>query len=127
MATSPEPVPQRVRVTSSRRGAAPARTLPGSRDLDEQTALGDVYLGGLMRAQLRLSAAVLVLMAAGLAAVPVAAGLVPAALRTSLLGVPLAWLLLGVVVYPAAWLLARWYTRQAERIENDFTEVVERP
>ena len=44
--------PQRVRVTSSRRGAAPMHARPVTRDLDEQTGLGDVYIGGLMRAQL---------------------------------------------------------------------------
>ena len=38
---------------------------------------------------------------------------------------PFPWLVLGIAVYPAAWFLARWYTRQAERIEQDFAEVVD--
>ena len=42
-----------------------------------------------------------------------------------MLWVPFPWLALGVLVYPCAWFLARWYTRQAERIEADFAEVVE--
>jgi hypothetical protein len=117
--------PQRVRVTSSRRGAAPMRSRPVSRDLDEQTGLGDVYLEGLMRAQLRLSVAVLALTAVGLAALPVVLSLVPATRTLTVGGVPFPWLSLGVAVYPAAWFLARWYTRQAERIEQDFAEVVE--
>ena len=75
--TGGEP-PQRVRVTSSRRSAAPMHARPVTRDLDEQTGLGDVYLAGLMRAQLRLSLAVLGLTIGGLAALPVVLTLVPA-------------------------------------------------
>jgi hypothetical protein len=101
------------------------RSRPVSRDLDEQTGLGDVYLEGLMRAQLRLSVAVLALTAVGLAALPVVLSLVPATRTLTVGGVPFPWLSLGVAVYPAAWFLARWYTRQAERIEQDFAEVVE--
>ena len=125
MSTPAAGPPQRVRVTSSRRGAAPMRSRPVSRDLDEQTGLGDVYLEGLMRAQLRLSVAVLALTAVGLAALPVVLSLVPATRTLTVGGVPFPWLSLGVAVYPAAWFLARWYTRQAERIEQDFADVVE--
>ena len=101
------------------------RARPVSRDLDEQTGLGDVYLEGLMRAQLRLSVAVLALTVTGLAAVPVVLTLVPATRTLTVAGLPFPWLVLGVAVYPAAWFLARWYTRQAERIEQDFADVVE--
>jgi hypothetical protein len=115
----------RVRVTSSRRDAALPRTRMLASDLDEQTELGDVYLGGLMRAQLRLSVAVAVLTTLGIASVPVTYALLPAARSFSVLGVPVAWLVLGVAAYPATWLLARWYIRQAERVESDFADVVE--
>jgi hypothetical protein len=117
--------PPRVRVSSSRRGAARARSLPVSSDLDEQTELGDVYLDGLMREQLRLSLSVLAVTVVFLATLPVVLTLVPSTRTVSVLGVGLPWVVLGVVVYPTAWVLARWYTRQAERIESDFTEVVE--
>jgi hypothetical protein len=98
---------------------------PVSRDLDEQTELGDVYLDGLMRAQLRLSVAVIVLTVVGLAALPITLTLVPATRTITVVGLPFPWLVLGIAVYPAAWFLARWYTRQAERIEADFADVVE--
>lgn len=126
-ATDPRPgggPPPRVRVSSSRRGAATARSLPVSSDLDEQTELGDVYLDGLMREQLRLSLAVLALTVLALATLPVLIALVPATRTIAVLGVGLPWVVLGAGVYPTAWVLARWYTRQAERIEGDFTEVV---
>ena len=98
---------------------------PVSRDLDEQTELGDVYLDGLMRAQLRLSVAVIALTVVGLAALPITLTLVPATRTITVVGMPFPWLVLGIAVYPAAWFLARWYTRQAERIEQDFADVVE--
>ena len=101
------------------------RSRPVSRELDEQTELGDVYLAGLMRAQLRLSLAVLALMVVGLTALPVVLALVPATRTLTVGPLPFPWLVLGVLVYPAAWFLARWYSRQAERIEQDFTDVVE--
>ncbi len=117
-------VPARVRVTSSRRGARPARTRPLSTDLDEQTELGDVYLDGLRRAQLRLGLSVLGLMVLGLGSFPLLLTLIPATRTMTLAGVPLPWLVLGVLVYPAAWLLARAYVRQAERIEAEFADVI---
>ncbi len=101
------------------------RSRPVSRELDEQTVLGDVFLAGLMRAQLRLSVAVLALMVVGLAGLPVVLALVPATRTLTIGWLPFPWLVLGGLVYPCAWFLARWYTRQAERIEADFTEVVE--
>jgi uncharacterized membrane protein (DUF485 family) len=93
-------------------------------DLDEQTELGDVYLGGLMRAQLRLSLSVLaglVTAVAGFSALLIA---VPATRTMVLFGLPFPWLVLAVVVYPVTWLTARTYVRQAERIEAEFAEVV---
>lgn len=101
------------------------RTRPVSSDLDEQTELGDVYLYGLMRAQLRLSLAIVALTATGLVGLPTVFALVPATRTITVAGLPFPWLVLGIVIYPAAWFLAWWYTRQAERIEADFSEVVE--
>ena len=125
--STPAPPPERVRVTSSRRGAVPHRSRPVTHEIDEQTELGDVFLEGLMRAQLRLSVAILALTVVGLAALPVVLALVPATRATTVFGLPFPWLVLGVAVYPAAWMLARWYTRQSERIEADFAEVVDAP
>ncbi|MGL5867154.1 MAG: hypothetical protein ACRCYX_15025 [Dermatophilaceae bacterium] len=98
-----------------------------ARDLDEQTELGGVYLDGLMRAQLRLSVTVLTMLVLGVAAVPVTYAIVPSAVTWSVFGVPVAWIVLGAGPYPAAWLLARWYTCQADRVESDFAELVEPP
>lgn len=124
MTASTQP-PRRVRVTSSRRGSSRATTTPLARDLDEQTGLGDVYLEGLMRAQFRLSAIVIGLAALGIGGLPLLLLAIPATRRLGLLGMPFPWLVLGVLVYPVTWLLAQWYTRQAERVESDFRAALE--
>ena len=48
----------------------------------------------------------------------------PGLVDDDLLGVPLPWLLLGVVVYPVLVVTAWFYVRQAERNERDFSELV---
>jgi hypothetical protein len=119
--------PPRVRVTSSRRSAATRRDLrPLTRDLDEQTDLGEVYMAGLMSAQLRLALRVLAFGALGLGGLPLLFLLVPDTRTLEIGGAPFPWLVLGVLVYPVALLVARYYVRQSERIEREFSQVVGR-
>ena len=118
--------PPRTRVTSSRRAArAPVRR-PLEAELDEQTELGAVYLRGLMRAQLRLAATIILFGVAGLGGLPLLFSLVPAARDVRVLGLPAAWILIGVLVYPVTVLVAASYVRRATRIETTFTEIVKR-
>ena len=122
-----EEPPQRVRVTSSRRDA-PTRSTPRplTRDLDEQSTLGEVYMSGLMAAQLRLALQVLAFGAVGLGGLPLLFLLVPATRALSLGGIPLAWLVLALVVYPVALVVARYYVRASERVEAQFSREVGR-
>ena len=119
--------PERVRVTSSRRGARRVTTQPVARDIAEQTELGDVYLEGLMRAQLRNAVLVLAVALLAVGGLPLLFIAVPSIHGLTIVGIPFPWLVLGVGLYPAAWLLARWYIRQAERVEKDFAEMVDDP
>jgi hypothetical protein len=86
--------------------------------------LGEVYMRSLLRSQLRLAVTVLVTTAVLLGGLPLLFALAPGVAATRPLGVPLPWLLLGVLVYPALWLGARWYVRHAERNEAEFTDVL---
>jgi hypothetical protein len=125
-ASGPKP-PPRVRVTSSRRDAPTRRDpRPLTRDLDEQSSLGEVYMSGLMAAQLRLALQVLAFGAVGLGGLPLLFVLVPATRDLDIARVPIAWLVLAVVVYPVALVVARFYVRSSERIEEEFTKVVGR-
>lgn len=121
------PPPPRVRVTSTRRDAPTRRDLrPLTHDIDEQSNLGEVYMSGLMSAQLRLGFRVLAFGAVGLGGLPLLFLLVPATRTMDVARIPVPWLVLAVVVYPVAFVVSRYYVRQSERIEADFSHVVHR-
>jgi hypothetical protein len=119
--------PRRVRVTSPRMRATrrpPSRSV--TRDIDEQTVIGEVYMRSLVRAQLRLAVGVLVGFALALCGLPLLFALAPALRTEQVLGLPLPWLLLGVLAYPLIGLAAWTYVRAAERAERDFADLVGR-
>jgi len=95
-------------------------------DIDEQTRLGELYMAALVRAQWRLSVSVLASATVMIGGLPLLFLLVPATLTLHIGPIPLPWLILGVLVYPAVWLTGRYYVRQSEQIEREFTELVAR-
>lgn len=115
--------PRRVRVVLADRRPAPLPVLRGA-EVAEQTELGRELVGGLVRAQLaaslRIAAVALVLFAP----LPLLFAVLPGLADLRILGIPLAWWVLGVLAYPVLYLLARLHRRQAERIEQDFTELL---
>jgi putative solute:sodium symporter small subunit len=120
-----EPV-ARVRITSPRTVGARSRSQrSNAAEIDAQTRLGEVYVQGLIRAQLRLALYVVLWLAATLGVLPVLFLLLPLD-RVHLLGVPLPWVVLGAGVYPWLVALAWWYVRRAERNEAAFEDLVER-
>jgi hypothetical protein len=121
-----QPVPQRVRVTSPRMGA-PRRgpTRPIAREIDEQTELGEVYLGSLVRAQRRLAIRICLAAAVVLGGLPLLFALVPATSSVHLFGAPLPWVLLGVLAYPVMIGLGWRAVVGAERNEREFAELVQ--
>jgi hypothetical protein len=113
--------PERVRVTGPARRRTPAAR---TTDIDDQTRLGGMYLGSLLREQLRLAVGVLSVLALTLGLLPLAFHLLPGLATVHVLGVPLAWALLGVLVHPVLLALGWVYVRRAERNERDFAELV---
>ena len=119
--------PRRVRVTSPRTSAARRPILPtGAREIDEQTRLGQVYMQSLIQSQLRLTLVVIGSVVLVLGSIPLLFWLVPPTRTLSVLGLPLPWVVLGILVYPVVYIAARIYVRNAERIEAEFTEFVGR-
>jgi uncharacterized membrane protein (DUF485 family) len=116
-------VPARVRVTGPERRRVRPGT-PSTREIDEDTAVGAIYMGSLLREQLRLAGVVLLALVLGIGALPLLFHFAPDLAGTRLLGVPLSWLVLGVGVYPLLLLLGWAYVRRAERNENDFVALV---
>jgi hypothetical protein len=97
-----------------------------TRDIDEQTELGAVYVRSLMRAQLRLALVTCCLVAVVVGLLPLVFAVVPALSPVKLFGVPLAWLVLGLGVQPLWIAAAARHVRRAERAERDFIELVTR-
>ncbi len=119
--------PARVRVTSPRMGARPRPpSLSGTRDIDEQTGLGEVYMRSLLRAQLRLGMTVVIVSAVAIGILPLLFAAEPRLAQLRLLTVPVPWWLIGVGLYPVFVALAWWYVRASERAERDFADIVER-
>jgi hypothetical protein len=124
---SDEPTPQRIRVTSPRSGAARRRQVAVTHEIDAQTSVGEVYVRSLIATQARLALLVLAVVAVVLGGLPLLFWLLPQVGKVQALGIPLPWLLLGGLVYPAMVTLGWFYVRQAERTERQFSDLVERP
>ena len=114
--------PARVRVTGRSRRAPRPRSVVS--EIDAQTELGEVYVRSLVRSQLRLALGITALLALTVGLLPVLFAGSETLRRTTVLGVPLPWWLLGAMVYPYLVLLARVYVVRAERNERAFRDLV---
>ena len=121
------PARQRVLVTSPRMSARPRPpSRSGTRDIVEQTGVGEVYTRSLLRTQLRIGLSAVALTLLGIGALPALFALEPQLAGLRVLTVPLPWLLAGVAVYPLLVGVGWWYIRAAERAEREFADLVER-
>ncbi|MEU4248626.1 hypothetical protein AB0F15_14580 [Amycolatopsis sp. NPDC026612] len=111
---------RRVAVTSPQTRLAHARRRSRGRWRQPRLPAGDTQRAtALYTAQRRGGIPALVLMFVLLLGLPGVFALFPALDTARLLGIPLSWLLLAVLPYPAMALLARWQLRRAERVEDD--------
>jgi putative solute:sodium symporter small subunit len=119
------PSDQRVRITSPRTGARPHVRRTTREEIDQSTAVGEVYIRSLVRAQLRSALWIVLVLTATVGALPAAFAFVDGFAEIKVAGVPLPWLVLGVGVYPGLLLLGWVYVRRAERIERAFARLVQ--
>lgn len=122
-----DPAPRgRVRVTGPLTAAStPHERRTARQEIDEETGVGEVYVRSLVRTQLRSALAVVAVLVLGVGTLPLVFSLVPVVAGVRLGPVPLPWLVLGVLVYPALLALGWVYVRRAERAETDFAELLE--
>jgi hypothetical protein len=113
---------ERIVLAQRRNSRRVVRTLA---ELEDQTSVGEVLVRQLVRVQLMLSLRLMLLTVVVLGAIPIAFLLVPSLGTTTILGLGLPWLLLGLAVYPFFVAVAWSYNRGAERNEQDFAEMVE--
>jgi hypothetical protein len=117
--------PKRVRVVLAGGDRGP-RPDAAAREIEEQTPVGEVLVRGLIRTQLALALRLSLLVAILFGVQPVLFAVAPGAARVTVAGLPLPWLLLGVLAYPVVFGIAWGYVRAAERNEKHFTELVSR-
>jgi hypothetical protein len=122
--SEPASRPARVRVTGPPRRSAHAVRPAGTREIDAETALGEVFMRSLLREQLRLAFVVLAAMVLTLGLLPLVFVLWPGLADVQVGPVPLSWVLLGGLSYPWLVLLGWWHIRRAEAHERDFADLV---
>ncbi len=122
--TETEP-PRRVKVVLAD-GTRRPRPDAAAREIEEQTPVGEVLVTGLIRTQLALALRLSVLVAVLFGIQPLLFAVYPDLAHVSVGGLPLPWLLLGVLAYPAVLGIAWAYVRAAQRNERHFAELVSR-
>jgi len=122
---SEKPPPKREVITGPRRDVRRRPPRPVTDEIDGETIVGQVYLRSLIRTQLRLGLATVALVVVPLIAMPLLFGLWPPARELQVGPMPLWWLLLGILVYPAILGVGWWYVRAVDRNESQFTDLVE--
>lgn len=125
--SDPTPPPARVRITNPLTTASPHVRRSVKQEIDESTAVGEVYMRSLIRSQLRLALVVVFTLLLSVGALPIVFIVFDSVTTYRVAGVPLPWWILGLVVYPFLIVLGWLYTRQAESAERDFAALVERP
>jgi putative solute:sodium symporter small subunit len=94
-------------------------------ELAETTAVGEIYLRRLVRAQLGLSLTALLSFGGVFAGLPLALWLAPGVDDVELLGVPLTLLVLCVGVFPLLVAVGLLYARRANALDEEFRELVD--
>jgi hypothetical protein len=117
--------PPRVKVVLAD-GARRPRPDAAAREIEEQTPVGEVLVTGLIRTQLALAVRLSVVVGVLFGIQPLLFTLAPGLAHVSVGGLPLPWLLLGVLAYPAVIVIAWVYIRAAQRNERRFAELVSR-
>ncbi|TDC08538.1 DUF485 domain-containing protein [Actinomadura bangladeshensis] len=118
--------PGRTLVTGPRTRTVRRPRYPVTREIDEQTGLGEAYMRSLLRTQLRLALRLCLVLAVVVLGLPLLFAMVPEIRERELLGLPLPWVVLGALIYPWFVVCGWWYVRMAERNEDDFADLVDR-
>ncbi|TLM85293.1 DUF485 domain-containing protein [Pseudarthrobacter sp. NamE5] len=112
----------RVRMTAPRTAPRPAKE---SREAAQDSEVGQVFVRSLIRSQLRLALVVASGFLLILGAFPLLLAAVPGLAETRVAGIPFAWLLLGVGIYPVIGLSAWLYIRMAARNESRYRDLAD--
>ncbi len=93
-------------------------------EVAEQTPYGEVLLEDLVRRQLFLAISVAGVHLVVVFSLPLVNVLVPWLATIRLMGLPVTWLALAVLVYPFIWGLALYFVSTSKKYEDEFTDLV---
>ena len=93
-------------------------------EVAEQTPYGEILLQDLIRRQLTLSVSVAAVFLVVLLGLPLMNILFPELMGVPVLGLPMAWLVLALLLYPFLWALALHFVGTAHRYDDEFTRLV---
>ncbi|MEU6022692.1 DUF485 domain-containing protein [Micromonospora sp. NPDC047134] len=119
--------PRRTRVVLAEVSRRRQRSGGARTELTQQTRVGEALIHGLVRAQLALALQLSAVVMVGLGGLPLLFAVAPSVGGTTVLGINLPWLLLGVLSFPFLVAVGWTYVRLAERNEQDFADLVQRP
>ncbi|WP_033292061.1 hypothetical protein [Amycolatopsis jejuensis] len=117
-----KPKRERVVLADSRQ---PSGRMRGRVELEEQTSWGKLLIRDLVKVQLRTSVLLGVLVAVALGVLPALFYFLPSVARFTVIGIPIPWLVLGLLPFPFLFAVGLWYNRLAERHERDFVDMIE--
>ena len=116
------PKRQRVILNDPKRASSSLRARV---ELEEQTSWGKLLVKDLVKVQLRTAVLLSLLVVVVFCSLPVLFYLLPGFARLTLAGIPVPWLILGVLPFPFLFGVGLWYNRLAERHERDFVDMIE--
>ena len=112
----------RVVLAERKAAARPVRTVV---DLQGDSPVGEALRTGLIVEQMRVALRFALLGGLTLGVLPLLFDVVPELGTLSILGLRVPWLVLGFLVYPFLFGLGWWFTRTAERVEQDFADHIQ--
>jgi len=99
------------------------RSAAASREAEEESDAGQLFVRSLIRSQLRLGLVVALGFLLIMFAFPLMLGLVPGLADSTIAGLPFDWVLLGAGIYPVIGLSAWLYVRTAARNEARYRDL----
>ncbi len=112
----------RVVLAERKAAARPVRTVV---DLQGDGPVGEALRSGLIVDQMHVALRFALLGGLTLGVLPLLFDVVPELGMFSIFGLRLPWLVLGILVYPFLCGLGWWFTRTAERVEQDFADHIQ--
>lgn len=110
-------------ITPNSPAPAGGRSAAASREAEEESDAGQLFVRSLIRSQLRLGLVVALGFLLILVAFPLMLGLVPGLADSTIAGLPFDWVLLGAGIYPVIGLSAWLYVRTAARNEARYRDL----